>query len=121
MSGVLTASHLTYTGSSKSDIQAFADKLWDADIKRIVALRGDPRDGSKELPFADTPEFVSALKECHPFEIAVACYPEVHPKAKSLDDDLAVLKVKQDAGASVAITQFFFDIPILLQNPHVLV
>ena len=109
LSGVPTASHLTYTGSTKDSIKAFADQLWDADIRRIVALRGDPRDGSSELPFSDTPEFVAALKDCHPFEIAVACYPEVHPKAKSAEDDLAILKAKQDAGASIAITQFFFD------------
>ncbi len=108
-SGVPTASHLTYTGSSKEEIQEFSNKLWEAGIKRIVALRGDPRDCTKELPFSDTPEFVAALKKCHPFEIAVACYPEIHPKAESLDEDLAVLKAKQDAGASIAITQFFFD------------
>ena len=108
-SGIPTASHLTYTGSTKEDIKAFADKLWEADIKQIVALRGDPREESNLVPFADTPEFVAALKECHPFEVAVACYPEIHPKAGSLNDDLAVLKAKQDAGASIAITQFFFD------------
>lgn len=107
--GVPTASHLTYTGSSKEEVQAFADELWQAGIKRLVALRGDPRDGSDKLPFADTPAFVKALKECHPFEIAVACYPEVHPKAQSFEDDLTILKAKQDAGASIAITQFFFD------------
>jgi len=105
-----TASHLTYTGSTKADIQAFADELWNSDIKQIVALRGDWREHSEdELPFADTPEFVAALKECHPFEIAVACYPEAHPKASSLEADIEVLKAKQDAGATIAITQFFFD------------
>ncbi len=107
--GVPTASHLTYTGSTQEEIREFADDLWNAGIKQIVALRGDPRDISNELPFTDTPEFVVALKECHPFEVAVACYPEVHPKASTLEDDLAVLKAKQDAGATLAITQFFFD------------
>lgn len=108
-SGIPTASHLTYTGASKEDIEAFADKLWEAGIERIVALRGDDRASNNQLPFASTPEFVEALKTCHPFEIAVACYPEVHPMASSLDDDLAVLKAKQEAGATSAITQFFFD------------
>lgn len=107
--GVPTASHLTYTGSTQEEIKEFADDLWNAGIKQIVALRGDPRDASSKLPFADTPQFVSALKECHPFEVAVACYPEVHPKASTLEDDLAVLKAKQDAGATLAISQFFFD------------
>ncbi|MEM7068134.1 MAG: methylenetetrahydrofolate reductase [Pseudomonadota bacterium] len=108
--GIPAASHLTYTGSEVKDVQEFADQLWDAGVKRLVALRGDNRkDGSVQNPFADTPEFVSALKSCHPFEIAVACYPEVHPKAKSREADIAVLKAKQDAGATSAITQFFFD------------
>lgn len=108
-SGIPTASHLTYTGASKQDIEAFADKLWAAGIKQIVALRGDDRAAGGDTPFVSTPEFVAALKACHPFEIAVACYPEVHPKALSLKEDLAVLKAKQEAGASSAITQFFFD------------
>lgn len=108
-SGIPTASHLTYTGANKEDIEDFADQLWAAGINRIVALRGDDRAGRNKVPFANTPEFVAALKTCHPFEIAVACYPEVHPKAGSLKDDLAVLKAKQDAGATSAITQFFFD------------
>ena len=108
-SGIPTASHLTYTGSTKEEIHAFADKLWEAGIKQVVALRGDSRVGSDLVPFADTPEFVAALRECHPFELAVACYPEVHPKADCLEDDLAVLKAKQEAGATLAITQFFFD------------
>jgi methylenetetrahydrofolate reductase (NADPH) len=108
-SGIPTASHLTYTGANREDIEAFADKLWEADIKRIVALRGDDRVENKDTPFENTPEFVAALKACHPFEIAVACYPEVHPKAGSLEEDLAVLKAKQEAGATSAITQFFFD------------
>jgi methylenetetrahydrofolate reductase (NADPH) len=107
--GVPTASHLTYTGSTQEEISAFADDLWNSGIRQIVALRGDPRNGSDHLPFSDTPEFVAALKECHPFEVAVACYPEVHPKAQSLEADLEVLKAKQDAGATLAITQFFFD------------
>ncbi len=108
-SGIPTASHLTYTGASKEEVQEFADKLWQAEITRIVALRGDPREGLDVHTFSDTPEFVAALKDCHPFEIAVACYPEIHPKVGSLKEDLAVLKAKQDAGASIAITQFFFD------------
>lgn len=108
-SGIPTASHLTYTGADKRDIEAFADQLWESDIKRIVALRGDDREGGKASAFANTPEFVAALQTYHPFEIAVACYPEVHPKATSSKEDLAVLKAKQEAGATSAITQFFFD------------
>ena len=108
--GNSTAGHLTYSGSTLGEIKEFANALWEAGIKQIVALRGDGGfDQVSDAPFADTPEFVAALREHHPFEIAVACYPEVHPKAGSQEADLQVLKAKQDAGASLAITQFFFD------------
>lgn len=107
--GIPTASHLTYSGTDRNEIKRFANDLWNAGIKRIVALRGDASAPADTLPFTDTPEFVSALRQYHPFEIAVACYPEVHPRALSADEDIKVLKAKQDAGAAFAITQFFFD------------
>jgi len=113
--GIPAASHLTYTGSKVEDVKAFADQLWNSGVKRLVALRGDDRADGQGNPFADTPEFVRALKACHPFEIAVACYPEVHPKATSRAADIAVLKEKQDAGANIAITQFFFDNSLFYQ------
>lgn len=109
LSGSPAASHLTYTGSSASNVSEFAKTLWDAGIKRIVALRGDDRDGDKPQVFTSTAQFVQTLLRHHPFEIAVSCYPEVHPKAESREADLAVLKEKQDAGASMAISQFFYD------------
>ena len=103
------ASHLTYTGSTASDVAQFAKTLWDKGIKRIVALRGDSRGSSDPEVFSSTAQFVRTLKRHHPFEIAVSCYPEVHPRAESRAADLAVLKEKQDAGATLAISQFFFD------------
>ncbi|MEM9279654.1 MAG: methylenetetrahydrofolate reductase [Pseudomonadota bacterium] len=103
------ASHLTYTGSTAREVAEFANSLWEKGIRHIVALRGDKRDDGKAEVFSSTAQFVSTLKRHHPFEIAVSCYPETHPLAGSREADLAVLKEKQDAGASVAISQFFFD------------
>lgn len=103
------ASHLTYTGSTAADIAAFANELWRKGIRNIIALRGDDRGKSSEEVFTSTAQFIQTLKRYHPFEIAVSCYPEVHPLAQSFDADIAILKEKQNAGASQAITQFFFD------------
>jgi methylenetetrahydrofolate reductase (NADPH) len=83
-------------------------------VRHIVALRGDPppEAGGRFTPhpqgYAGAAELVAGLKELHPFEISVAAYPEVHPEAASAEADLDNLKRKLDAGASRAITQFFF-------------
>ncbi len=114
-SGRPAASHLTYTGSSAGEVAEFADQLWGASIRRLVALRGDSREGSKSEVFNSTAQFIRTLNRHHPFEIAVSCYPETHPKAPSRKADLAVLKEKQDAGASIAISQFFFDNSVFYQ------
>ena len=103
------ASHLTYTGSTPSEVAEFAEQLWENGIKHLVVLRGDSRAAEGEEYFSSTAQLVRMLKRHHPFEIAVACYPETHPLARSRKEDLAILKEKQDAGASQAITQFFFD------------
>ena len=107
--GLPTASHLSFSGSSVEEVKQFADELWDAGVRQIVALRGDSEHEGDENSFVDTPEFIRVLKSQHDFEIAVACYPEVHPLADSEESDLKVLKEKQEAGATQAITQFFFD------------
>lgn len=105
----VAASHLTYTGSTEAEVKEFAEELWSNGITKLVALRGDNRGSQDEEAFSSTAEFVKALRSVHPFEIAVSCYPEVHPLAESRKADIAVLKAKQDAGASIAISQFFFD------------
>ncbi len=109
-SGVPTVSHLTYSGLDRGQVDAFADALWEAGLKKLVALRGDASFQNGGSPaFRDTAEFVRSLLEAHPFDITVACYPETHPLSESSEADLEVLKAKQEAGASAAITQFFFD------------
>ena len=112
------AAHLTCLGHSKDEINEIADIYWEAGVRNLVALRGDmPRD-MKELPkdgYAYADELVEGLKKRHDFDISVAAYPEAHPEARSLDDDIDHLKRKLDAGATQAITQYFFDVDVYLR------
>jgi methylenetetrahydrofolate reductase (NADPH) len=109
-----TAAHLTCVGASRSEVDDVAKAYWDRGIRHIVALRGDPLDDQKaytphEGGYAYAADLVKGLKQVADFEISVAAYPEVHPEAISPQADLDTLKRKVDAGASRAITQFFFD------------
>ena len=111
---LVAAAHLTCVGASKAEIAEIADQYWEAGVRHIVALRGDPppADGGTFVPhqqgYASAAELVAGLKGRHDFDISVAAYPEVHPEAVSAQSDLDNLKRKLDAGASRAITQFFF-------------
>ncbi|MBI3435857.1 MAG: methylenetetrahydrofolate reductase [NAD(P)H] [Proteobacteria bacterium] len=113
--GVAVAAHLTCVGSSQAQIDAVAARYWSAGIRHIVALRGDPPDGvgadyrARGGEYAHADDLVRALRRRHAFEISVAAFPEVHPQAASAQADLDALKRKVDAGATRAITQFFFD------------
>lgn len=107
------AAHLTCVGASKTEIAEIADAYWEAGVRHIVALRGDPPEvGGTFEPHPDgyngAAELVEGLMQRHPFEISVSAYPEVHPDAASAQSDLDNLKRKLDAGATRAITQFFF-------------
>jgi methylenetetrahydrofolate reductase (NADPH) len=108
------APHLTCIGAPREEILAIARQYWQEGIRHIVALRGDPpRDAQGYVPhpdgFAYAADLVAGLKSVADFDICVAAYPEVHPEAASAQFDLDNLKRKIDAGASRAITQFFFD------------
>ena len=108
------AAHLTCVAASKAEIAEIADQYWQAGVRHIVALRGDPppADGGRFTPhpegYASAAELVAGLKSAHDFDISVAAYPEVHPEATSAESDLDNLKRKLDAGATRAITQFFY-------------
>jgi methylenetetrahydrofolate reductase (NADPH) len=108
------AAHLTCVAASKAEIGDIADQYWEAGVRHIVALRGDPppADGGRFVPhpdgYASAAELVAGLTQRHDFEISVAAYPEVHPEAASPEADLDNLKRKLDAGARRAISQFFF-------------
>jgi methylenetetrahydrofolate reductase (NADPH) len=107
------AAHLTCVEASRGEIDEIARAYWDAGVRHIVALRGDPpQAGQPFAPHADgyasAAELVAGLKKIAPFEISVAAYPECHPSSPSLQADLDNLKAKIDAGADRAISQFFF-------------
>jgi methylenetetrahydrofolate reductase (NADPH) len=109
------APHLTCVGASRGEIDDIAREYWDMGVRNLVALRGDPpkgHDGYVPHPdgYAYASDLVAGLKAIGDFEISVAAYPEVHPEAESAAADLDNLKRKFDAGASRAITQFFFGI-----------
>ena len=108
---LVPASHLTCVGSSAEEIKNIADNYWFKGVKHIVALRGDLPEGyvHPDDGYNNAWELVAALKSLHDFEISVAGYPEMHPKAKTMEEDLNNLKRKVDAGATRVITQFFFD------------
>ena len=109
------APHLTCVGASRGEIDDIAREYWDMGVRNLVALRGDPPkgdDGYVPHPdgYAYASDLVAGLKAIGDFEISVAAYPEVHPEARSAAADLDNLQRKLDAGASRAITQFFFGI-----------
>jgi len=107
------AAHLTCVEASRSEIDEVALGYWQAGIRHVVALRGDPPEQGKGFQaradgYANAAELVAGLKRVAPFEISVAAYPETHPDSPTRAADLDNLKRKIDAGADRAITQFFF-------------
>ena len=114
------AAHLTCVGASKADVDALVRGWWQAGIRHIVALRGDPPQGqAKYAPhpqgYANAAALVAGLKRIGDFDVAVAAYPEKHPDSPDVAADLDNLKRKLDAGAATAITQFFFDPELYLR------
>jgi len=111
---VAVAAHLTCAGASRAELDELASGWAAAGLKRIVALRGDaPGHSAAFVPhpegYRSTAEFVAGLRRIADFDISVAAYPECHPQAASPAADLDTLKHKLDAGATRAITQFFFE------------
>src|SRR3978361_1073887 len=115
---LMAAAHLTCIGASRGEVDDVARQYWDAGVRHIVALRGDPPPGEKYAAHPQGYEYasdlVAGLKRIADFEISVAAYPETHPTALSPEHDLDSLKRKLDAGASRAITQYFFDAGVFL-------
>ncbi|MFN0653598.1 methylenetetrahydrofolate reductase [Escherichia coli] len=112
--GLEAAPHLTCIDATPAELRIIARDYWNNGIRHIVALRGDlpPGSGKPEMYASD---LVTLLKEVADFDISVAAYPEVHPEAKSAQADLLNLRRKVDAGATRAITQFFFDVESYLR------
>ena len=108
------AGHLTVVGASKAETLEVARGYAAQGVRRIVALRGDAPKGQDKFTahpdgFKNAAELVAGLQDVGDFDISVAAYPEKHPDSANTQDDIENLKRKIDAGASSAITQFFFD------------
>jgi methylenetetrahydrofolate reductase (NADPH) len=114
------AAHLTCVGHTRDEVDAIARRYWEAGIRHIVALRGDPPEGEAAYRphpggYAYASDLVGGLRRVADFEISVACYPETHPEAPNPEADLDNLKRKIDAGATRAISQYFFDVDVFLR------
>jgi methylenetetrahydrofolate reductase (NADPH) len=110
------AAHLTCVEASRDEVNEVITDYWNAGIRHIVALRGDPpgQIGGAYTPRPDgynnATELTAAIRAVGDFEVSVGLYPHVHPESPGIEHDIDVLKAKVDAGATRAITQFFFDI-----------
>jgi methylenetetrahydrofolate reductase (NADPH) len=117
--GLVPAAHLTCVNAAREGVDEVAQQYWEAGVRHIVALRGDAPPGESYQPhphgYPYAADLVAGLKRIAPFDISVAAYPEAHPQASSRMADLDNLKRKLDAGASRAITNFFFDTAVFLR------
>jgi methylenetetrahydrofolate reductase (NADPH) len=112
--GFEAMAHLTCVGSSRDELQQVLQRLADAGVENVLALRGDPPQGDSEFVPVDNglahgSDLATFVRQQFRFCIAGACYPEKHPEAPNFDTDLLHLKRKVDAGCEFLITQLFFD------------
>ena len=119
-SGLPVAAHLTCVGASKAETMAVAQRFAKAGVTDLVALRGDPQEGTDRFEahpqgFANSVELIAALAETNQFTLRVGAYPDQHPEAASQKANIDWLKAKIDAGAAEAITQFFFEADTFLR------
>jgi methylenetetrahydrofolate reductase (NADPH) len=112
--GIQAVPHLTCVDATREELIEIAKDYWQSGIRKIVALRGDLPEGV-EKPQSYASDLVALLKDVADFEIAVAAYPEKHPEAPNSQFDLLNLKRKAEAGATEAISQFFFDAEVFLR------
>ncbi len=109
------AAHLTCVAATRAEIDAVIQAYAQAGVRHIVALRGDPPGGigARYEPhpggYANAAELVARIKRLADIEVSVSAYPEKHPESPSVRADIDMLKAKVDAGATRAITQFFFE------------
>ena len=119
-SGLATAAHLTCVDATRAETLAIAQDFAAAGVSDIVALRGDPPKGANGFEphpdgFANSVELIEALADTGEFNIRVGAYPDIHPEAANAQADIDWLKRKLDAGASEALTQFFFEAETFLR------
>jgi methylenetetrahydrofolate reductase (NADPH) len=112
---LIPAAHLTCVAATRDDIDAVIRGYCEAGVKHIVALRGDPLGGVGECyaphpgGYLNAADLVAGIKRIAPIEVSVSAYPEKHPDSPSVEADIDMLKAKVDAGATRAMTQFFFE------------
>ncbi len=110
------AAHLTCVNASRAEVDEVIRGYWDAGVRHIVALRGDPPGqlGGVYVPredgYANATELTRGIRGVAPFEVSVAVHPQVHPESGTLQQELDVLKAKVDAGATRALSDHFFDV-----------
>ncbi|WP_299925685.1 methylenetetrahydrofolate reductase [NAD(P)H] [uncultured Pelagimonas sp.] len=119
-SGLATAAHLTCVDATRAETLEIAQGFAAAGVSDIVALRGDPPKGADTFTphpdgFANSVELIEALSKTGDFNIRVGAYPDIHPEAADAQADIDWLKRKLDAGASEALTQFFFEAETFLR------
>ncbi|MGQ9425663.1 methylenetetrahydrofolate reductase [NAD(P)H] [Gilvimarinus sp. F26214L] len=109
------AAHLTCVGATREDVDDVIRGYWEAGVRHIVALRGDAPEGAGQRyqphpgGYQSSVELIEGIKRIGDFEVSVSAYPEKHPDSPTEAADLDMLQAKVDAGATRAITQFFFD------------
>jgi len=117
------AAHLTCVDAGRDEVDAVIEGYKAAGVRHIVALRGDPPGGSgiggvyqpRADGYANATELTRAISRIGGFDITVGAYPERHPESPSIEHDIEVLKAKVDAGATRAVSQFFFDMDAFLR------
>ena len=110
------AAHLTCVAATRDEVDQVVQNYCDVGVRHIVALRGDPTDGigTRYAPhpggYSNAADLTAGIKQsCNDVEVSVSAYPEKHPDSPSVEADIDALKAKVDAGATRAITQFFFE------------
>jgi methylenetetrahydrofolate reductase (NADPH) len=109
------AAHLTCVAATRQEVDAVVRSYCDAGVRHIVALRGDPVSGvgAKYAPhpggYRNAADLAAGIRRIADVEVSVSAYPEKHPDSPSVDADIDMLQAKVDAGATRAITQFFFE------------
>jgi len=114
------AAHLTCVSATRAEIDAVVRGYWEAGVRHIVALRGDPPAGAAKYEphpggYAYANDLIAGIRKIGDFEVSVGAYPEKHPDSPDPDKDIDYLKAKLDAGATRAITQYFFDVDVYLR------
>jgi methylenetetrahydrofolate reductase (NADPH) len=112
---LVPAAHLTCVGATRADVNGVIHSYCEAGVRHIVALRGDPIGGLGECyaphpgGYLNAADLVGGIKRIADVEVSVSAYPERHPDSPTVEADIDMLKAKVEAGASRAITQFFFE------------